>query len=149
VTDLRPVRYDEEHPLVRALSAEMAERYGDGDASHPADPAGFGPPHGVFLVAAVDGEEVACGGVRLLLPGIGEVKRMYVAPAHRNRGLARALLKALVEHARVAGLGELWLETGTAQPEAITLYLSEGFVPVPPYGQYRDHPDSRCYALRL
>lgn len=149
MTELRRAEFSEEHPLVRALSDEMAERYGEGDAPHPADPADFAPPHGLFLVATAAGEEVACGGVRLLRPGVGEVKRMYVSPGHRNRGLARALLTALVEHARAAGLRELWLETGTAQPEAIALYLSEGFVPITPYGQHKDHPDSRCYALAL
>lgn len=147
--ELRRVDYADTLPLVEALAAEMVERYGGGEPSHVADPAGFAPPHGVFLVASVEGEDVASGGVRLIRDGVGEIKRMYVAPAHRNRGLARALLKALVEHARSVGLQELWLETGTAQPEAIGLYLSEGFVPIPPYGQYRDHPDSRCYALRL
>jgi GNAT superfamily N-acetyltransferase len=100
-------------------------------------------------VAALDGADVACGGVRQLAPGIGEVKRMYVVPSARGRGLSRLLLRALVEHAVAVGLGELWLETGTAQPEAMALYESEGFEPIAPYGQYRDEPDSRCYRLVL
>jgi len=147
--DLHEVGYSEALPLVQALSDEMIERYGGGEPSHPLDPAAFAPPLGVFLVARADGEDVACGGVRPLRTGIAEVKRMYVAPGHRNRGLARAVLRALVAHARTAGYAELWLETGTAQPEAIALYLSEGFTPITPYGQHRDHPDSRCYALHL
>lgn len=145
---LRPVAYDDAHPLVAALGREMTERYGGGEPSQ-AEPADFLPPHGVFLVAEVAGVPAGCGGVRRWSADVAEVKRMYVVPAYRGRGVARALLAALVEHSRAAGFGEVRLETGTAQPEAMALYESAGFVAIPPYGQYRDHPESRCYALRL
>jgi putative acetyltransferase len=81
--------------------------------------------------------------------GIGEIKRMYAAPAVRGRGIARALLRALLDHARDNGLGEVWLETGTLQPEAISLYESEGFTAIEKYGYYKDEDLSRCYGIRL
>ena len=148
---LRPVAYAEAAALVDALAAELHERYGGGPAS-VAHPEQFVPPYGVFLLGTEDGVAVACGGVRLLPSageGVGEVKRMYVVPSARARGLARVRRRALVDHARGAGLRSLWLETGTAQPEAISLYESEGFTPIPRYGQYKDSPESRCYALAL
>ena len=65
---------------------------------------------------------------------------MYVVPAARGRGLARGLLAALEGSARQAGADVMVLETGTAQPEAIGLYESSGYVPVEGFGYYRDSP---------
>jgi putative acetyltransferase len=146
--ELRSVTFDDARPLTDALVHELSERYG-GEGASPADGADFLPPYGVFLVAEVDGVAVACGGLRLLAPGVGEVKRMYASPAVRGRGLARHVLTALLEHARSVGLREVWLETGTLQPEAIALYESEGFTPIVSYGHYKDEPLSRCFARRL
>ncbi len=141
---IRTVAYDDARALTDAMSDDLAARYGGRDAS-PADPAQFLPPYGVFLVVEVDGEQVACGGLRLLQEGVGEVKRMYVAPTHRGQGHARSVLRALLDHARTSGLSEVWLETGLKQPEAIALYESEGFTSIEPYGYFRDQPFSRCY----
>jgi GNAT superfamily N-acetyltransferase len=146
--DVRVAGYDEARPLVEALAAELDERYGGGPASvaHPED---FLPPYGAFFVLARDGRDVACGGVRRLEEGIGEVKRMYVTPEARGQGIGRVLLKAIVECASELGYGELWLETGIAQPEAMALYESAGFERIPAYGQYKDYDSSRCYRLVL
>lgn len=142
--ELRPVGYDEATTLVVALGAEMSARYED-ESESPADAAEFLPPYGVFLMV----EEVACGGLRLLEPGIGEIKRMYVAPAHRGQGVSRLVLRALLEHARAVRLAEVWLETGVRQPEAIALYESEGFTPIASYGYYKEYDESRCFRLVL
>jgi GNAT superfamily N-acetyltransferase len=145
---IRAVPLAEAEALTKALWDELVDRYGDGEEG-PAHPEQFLPPYGVFLVASVDGQDVACGGLRLHSGGVGEVKRMYVAPGHRGRGLARAVLEALVQHARAVGLAEVWLETGTAQPEAMALYESSGFAPMEPYGDFAEDERSRCYRLRL
>jgi GNAT superfamily N-acetyltransferase len=145
---LRPVGFAEATVLTTALETELVQRYGGGGAS-PIDGADFHPPYGLLLVARIDGEDVACGGLRLHEVGVGEVKRMYVAPPVRGRGVARSLLRALLDHARSVGLRAVWLETGTMQPEAIGLYESEGFTPIEPYGYFKDEPLSRCYALVL
>ncbi len=133
--------------LIEAMGAEMQARYGDGGLS-PAQPQQFLAP-GTFLLAELDGIAVGCGGVRPSGEDAAEIKRMYVDPAARGRGIARGLLRALVAHARARGLTRLLLETGTAQPEAISLYESEGWTPVPPFGHYADDPRTRCYGLDL
>jgi putative acetyltransferase len=144
VRELRQVGYDDARALVSALNAEMSQRYED-ESESPADAAEFLPPYGVFLMV----DEVACGGLRLLEPGIGEVKRMYVAPSHRGQGVSRLVLRALLDHARAVGLAEVWLETGVRQPEAISLYESEGFTPIAAYGFYKENAESRCFRLVL
>jgi len=142
-------------PAARALVlrqwTEICERYripapcGEDNAL----PTGsFEPPVGTFLVGEVDGAPVACGGVRACEggpPGVGEIKRMYVDPAVRGQGLGRVLLAALEEEGRRLGYPRLWLETGTAQPEAMQLYGTAGWVPIRRYGEYKDEDDSRCY----
>lgn len=145
---LTAVPYDDAQILLDAMTAELAARYGGRGAS-PADGREFLAPYGVFLVVEVDGEHVACGGLRLLQDGIGEVKRMYVAPDHRGKGHARTVLGGLLDHARAVGLTEAWLETGSLQPEAMALYESEGFTSIPPYGYFKDQPLSRCYRRPL
>jgi GNAT superfamily N-acetyltransferase len=145
---LAAVSLEQARELVDAMVAEMSARYG-GDGASPIDGTEFEPPYGVFLLATVDGTPVASGGLRHLHGTTGEIKRMYADPAHRGRGHARRLLRALVDHARQVGLEEVWLETGTKQPEAIALYESEGFRPIAAYGYYKDEPLSRCYGLQL
>lgn len=150
-------------PLARALVlrqwTEICERYGSAApcGEDSALPTGsFDPPTGVFLVGELeDGglpAAVACGGVRACEdgpPGVGEIKRMYVDPAARGRGLGRVLLAALEEEGRRLGYDRMWLETGTAQPEAMNLYLASGWTPIPKYGEYRDEEGSRCFAKVL
>ena len=133
--------------LIDAMGEELTKRYGDGGLS-PASPEQFRAP-GTFLVAELDGAPVGCAGLRPSGDGTAEVKRMYVDPAARGRGVARALLAALVEHARGQGLTRLQLETGTEQPEAVALYESEGWTPIAAFGHYKDDPRTRCYGLVL
>lgn len=134
--------------LVEQVQREYVRRYGGRDET-PVSAGEFAPPRGTFLVAYVDGHPVACGGLRLVGSGLAEVKRMYVEPASRGRGLARQVLAALEDVARVAGATTVRLETGVAQPEAMALYASSGYTPVETYGHYRRSPSSRCYAKRL
>jgi GNAT superfamily N-acetyltransferase len=147
---LTPAAYDDPvaAALIEAVQQEYEVRYGGRDAT-PVSPAEFSPPLGFFLVGRVAGEAVACGGWRVAEPGLGELKRMYVAPAHRGRGLSRLLLVALESAARAAGLHRLRLETGYAQPEAISLYESCGYRPIEKFGVYRDEPGSHCYGKTL
>lgn len=155
---LRPTPFD--HPdslrLIAEVQAFYRERYGDEDTT-PVDPAEFAAPRGFFLVGYVDGVAVASGGWRAqesrtdpeLRDGDAEIKRMYVSPAHRGRGHARAVLAELERTAAAAGRLRTVLETGTKQPEALALYASEGYEPTPNFGIYRHEPDSRCFAKPL
>ena len=148
--DVRRVRYDDPvaAALVVDLQAEFVVRYGGPDRT-PVDPDEFAPPHGVFLVAWLDGEPVGCGGWRRIDPTLGEIKRMYVVAARRGRGLSRLLLSALEDAARAEGLQRLRLETGDRQPEAVRLYESSGYTPIPGFGYYAGHPGSLTFGKGL
>jgi len=136
--------------LVAALNSELLDRYegfdGSGGEQVAAD---FEPPGGAFVVGW-DGEEpVACGGVIRYDETTAEIRRMYVAPPARGRGLSRAVLEALENEARQLGYEFVRLETGDRQPEAIKLYASSGFEPIPRYGPFADDPRSVCFEKRL
>ncbi len=96
----------------------------------------------VFFVARVNGEAVGCGAVRFVdgdandATLYAEVKRMYVPPRFRGRGIARALLAELEAHARRKGVPMLRLETGVFQQEAVRLYERAGFMRRGPFGDY-------------
>src|SRR5262249_20229100 len=102
-----------------------------------------------FFVTRVDDQAAGCGGVQFFGDEYAEVKRMYVRPAFRGRGLGRLMLDRLSEHAREHGHTILRLETGIHQIESIALYEHYGFTRIPPFGKYWDDPVSRCYELRL
>jgi DNA-binding MarR family transcriptional regulator/predicted GNAT family N-acyltransferase len=99
----------------------------DPAASLPADDGDHVPPRGAFLVASVDGEAVACGGVKAASPGVGSLKRMWVADTVRGLGIGRRVLEALETEARELGMTTLRLETNHTLHEAIGLYRSAGF----------------------
>jgi len=102
-----------------------------------------------FFVIRVDGTPAGCGGLKLFGAEYGEVKRMYLRPAFRGQGLARLLLDHLADYAKSHGIAVLRLETGIHQHAAIGLYERAGFRRIPPFGEYRDDPVSRCYEKRI
>ncbi len=143
------------HPDVAALTHEVQAHYrelygGPGDES-PVEVADFEAPTGHFVVGYIEGVPVAMGGWRRLgdrpglpSPNAAEIKRMYVAPSARRRGLSRVVLAELEASARAAGIDWLVLETGRPQRSAIGLYRSCGYTEVDgaPYGHYVDSPAS-------
>lgn len=140
--------------LIGEVQAEYVVRYGGRDET-PLDPLMFEPPAGSFFVGYVDGRPVATGAWRRspveALGGavVVEVKRMYVAPPARGTGLARRMLAHLEADAAAHGADAVVLETGLAQPEAMALYESSGYTPIPPFGHYQDSELNRCYAKAL
>jgi GNAT superfamily N-acetyltransferase len=140
--------------LVEQVQAEYVVRYGSPDST-PLDPSMFEPPAGAFFVGYLDDEPVATGAWRRSdVEAFGatvtaEVKRMYVVAPARGKGLARAVLSHLEQTAAEAGFEALLLETGLKQPEAIALYESSGYVPVPGFGYYKDAELSRCFGKDL
>lgn len=102
-----------------------------------------------FFLVREDGEAAGCGGVQLYGTDYGELKRMYVRPRFRGRGLGKFLLEHLADHARRNGVALLRLETGIHQEEAIGLYEGSGFQRIPPFGTYREDPLSVFFEKRI
>ena len=151
-----PITHPDAQLLVEEVQQEYVARYGGRDRS-PMSSAELEPPSGAFYVAYdADDRPVAAGAWRFRddVSRLGsrrpaEVKRMYVAPAARRQGLARRILEHLESAAAAAGADVMILETGTAQPEAMALYVAAGYETVEPFGLYRDSPRNRCYGRRL
>jgi GNAT superfamily N-acetyltransferase len=148
--EVTPARLDEPDALelIELVQGEYVIRYGGRDEA-PIDVAEFLPPEGLFLLARIDGAAAGCGGWRALGGGRAEIKRMFTATEHRNRGVARTVLAELERTAAAAGIEELVLETGAVQPEAIALYESSGYRPIEGFGYYAGRPLSRSFAKRV
>lgn len=95
----------------------------------------------VFFVSYYDGQPAGCGGLKIF-SDYAEVKRMFVRPNFRGKGLGKAMLRRLVAHAHSQGVNILRLETGIYEMEAICLYEKFGFSRRSPFGEYRDDPMS-------
>ncbi|MGC4896440.1 GNAT family N-acetyltransferase [Micromonospora sp. DT31] len=151
--EIRPRRFDapESQALVRAALADLGARYGGSGDDTPVDAAEFAPPDGEFLVAYLDGQPVGCGGWRSHGEGVdtAELKRMYTSPAVRGRGVARSVLAAVERSARDHGRKRIVLECGDKQPEAIAMYTSSGYEPVPNFGFYKDAPGCLSFGRTL
>jgi uncharacterized protein (DUF952 family) len=132
--------------LIEAMVQEMDDLYGariDQEGMPSATPADLTRPKGTFLVGWLDGVPVTGGGVKTLGPGVGEVKRMYVAPEARSKGVARRLLTALEDASRRLGHDVVRLDTGPDQPHAKRLYETNGYVEIP---NYNDNPKATYFA---
>ncbi|HEY1443654.1 MAG TPA: GNAT family N-acetyltransferase [Acidimicrobiales bacterium] len=139
MNDLHFERSDPEKPPASELLAEMRLELNDVyDAFNRLDNPALVPdelrgPDGAYLVGYEGAAPVAGGGVRRLDAGVAEIKRMYVRPGARSRGVARALLEALEQTARDLGYESVRLDTGPRQQHALALYRSAGYADVPPY----------------
>ncbi|MEI2671980.1 MAG: GNAT family N-acetyltransferase [Nocardioidaceae bacterium] len=147
------------HPDAVQLMAQVQEiyvaRYGGPDDT-PLESSYFDPPKGAFFVGYLDDQPVATGAWRLRedvtfqgTTKTAEIKRMYVVPQLHRRGLATKMLAHLESTAKSAGAAAMVLETGSQQPEAISLYRHCGYVEIPGFGFYRDSPESRSFGKSL
>ena len=151
---VRPVRARDPAVLALfdALTGELA-----GEGYSPEETFGYSTDQleraGVVLFAVdVDDELVGVGGIEIDRANgavTGELKRCYVAPAHRGTGVADAVMGALVDHARSEGASTLLLETGDRQHAAIAFYRRHGFEVTPRFGPYVASATSVCMARRL
>lgn len=155
---LRIERVGYGHPdatrLIDEVQLEYAALYGSPDEG-AIDPLMFDPPHGSFFVGYLSDVPAVMGAWRRRpieafgTTATAEIKRMYVVPSARRQGHARRILAHLEDTARASGIEAMILETGLRQPNAIALYESEGYTPIPPFGHYRDSPLCRCFARLL
>jgi putative acetyltransferase len=111
-------------------------------------PGEYGPPAGRLLLALEDGAPAGCVALRRLEGGACEMKRLYVRPAYRGRGLGRQLAEALIGAARAADCRALLLDTLPKMAPAIALYGALGFLPRGPYAA-APTPGALFFELRL
>ena len=132
--------------LMNELRAELDVRYG-GDFEPGVKPTAEDVT--VFVVAREDGRALGCGALRSLGEPVVEIKRMYVRPEARGRGLGAAILGVLEQQAVERGFRVVRLETGPLQPEALHLYERAGYREIPCFGAYAMGAASRCFERRI
>jgi putative acetyltransferase len=136
--------------LIAALDAGLAAVYPPEQRFGPnLKPEQVEDGRGTFLIARDDTGPVGCGALRLLDTTTAEVKRMYVEPDQRGKGVGWAVLTNLEAAARKVGVRRLLLETGVYQEAAIALYRRAGFAPVDCWGEYASSPTSVCFEKSL
>ena len=125
--------------------AELDQRFRDGfeQTEQSANDAElFSLPSGVFCIACSEGTPVACGAVRTIDPGVGEIKRMWVDPHWRGVGLGSRMLRALEDAGRNLGHSVVRLDTNDALAEARALYDRAGYVRI---DRYNDNPYATAF----
>ncbi len=149
---LRAQSFDAEEAALLIEQADAANEalYGHPDET-PLRASEFDPSNrGLFLVAYVDEQAVACGGYRSLPDDTtgttAEIKRMFVCPESRRAGLGRVILARLEESARADGYSRVILDVGSKQHAAHALYEAAGYHRIPGFSIYRDRPGNRAYA---
>jgi putative acetyltransferase len=133
--------------LVKLLDAELAEV----DREDHSFYSQFNKIDSIkHVVVAYENESaVGCGAMKAHELGAMEIKRMFVTPENRNRGIASKVLRELENWALELSYDKCILETGKRQPDAIRLYGKSGFNPIPNYGQYIGVENSVCFGKEL
>lgn len=139
--------------ILRAYFADVASRYyrraatpAELDTAMTEDPSDvLSPPSGVFLLAREGTDAVGCAGVRLLEPGVAELKRMFVRSDRRGRGIGARLLSRAEDSARDLGANVVRLDTRRDLVEARSLYAHHGYREIP---GYNDGPYAECWYER-
>jgi|HubBroStandDraft_6_1064221.scaffolds.fasta_scaffold34402_3 putative acetyltransferase len=151
--------------LIGELNAELSRDYPPAQRFHSLAAEEVAEGAGAFLVLWLDGAPAGCGAVRMLSPdgippvgirpdgilaeAVAELKRMYVVPTARGRGLSRLVLRELEARAAALGASRVVLETGDKALAALGLYESAGYARLPCFGAYAASPTSICLEKRL
>ena len=151
---LVPVERQEQAAVARELFLEYAAaigvdlEYQGFTAELEALPLPYAPPHGVLLIAQINGDTAGCVALRPINAESGEMKRLYVRQSFRSRGLGKHLIEAAIQAARRAGYNALRLDTLASMAAAQALYRRLGFIEIPAYNS--DHlPGTRFYEIKL
>ena len=133
--------------LVKLLDAELAIRDGEDHGFYDQ----FNKVELINCVVVAYGNEIplACGAMKIVDAKTMEIKRMYVIPASRGKGVAIKILSELEAWAKELDCEKCILETGKRQPEAIKLYLKSGYKRIANYGQYIDVENSLCFEKEI
>ena len=150
-TPLQIVRSDSQHPDFQTLASELTRFL----AIHDGDQASFFQQFNkadsipYVVVAYLDGRAAACGAIRPFSETEIEVKRMYVVPEARGKGISRAVLEELEAWARELGFPNTVLETSIRLTAAFSLYQNAGYSIIPNYGPYVGVEASTCFGKAL
>ncbi len=139
-----PLHPQAQHCL-RQYYAELNQRFHGGFDPHSDGPSAlddFKPPHGCFLVARLFGDAMGCGALRTFEAGVGEIKRMWIAPSARGLGIGRRLLAALEQEALSRKLRVIRLDTNKSLSQAQRLYRSSGYHQIKPFN---DNPYAQLW----
>ncbi len=133
--------------LVKLLDADLAKRDGEDHSFY----AQFNKIDRIkyVVLAYEDDKQLGCGAIKEFGANTMEIKRMYVLPGSRGKGIATKVLSALENWARELSYTKCILETGKRQPEAIGLYRENGYKLIPNYGQYAGVENSVCFEKEL
>ncbi len=133
--------------LVTLLDKDLQLRDGEDHSFY----AQFNKTHNIkhVVIAFENGYAIGCGAIKTYDTDTMEVKRMYMLPSHRGKGIATSILKELEKWAAELSYTKCILETGEKQPEAIRLYQKNGYNLIPNYGQYENVQESVCFEKNL
>jgi GNAT superfamily N-acetyltransferase len=134
--------------LLARLDADLLARY-PGEPVNGVEAEEFRAAGGYFVIVHCESQAAGCGAFRPFDSETAEIKRMYVEPRFRGRGIARAVLQAVEAEARRRGFVRSILETGTRMTEAIALYRSCGYTEIEPFGIYVGSARSVCLGKAL
>ena len=146
----RPADWRQARALIEEYAAALGHDLSFQNIAHELKhlDAEYSAPDGAFLLACEQQAVLGCVGVRRFGPGDGEIKRLYVAPAARGRGIGAMLARAIVAEARRLGYARLLLDTLAFMQEAQSLYASLGFRPTAAY-RFNPLPGASYYELAL
>jgi putative acetyltransferase len=133
--------------LIKQLDADLRLR--NGDEMDEYDQHNIIAPIDTVVIAYADKEPVACGCFKKYNETTVEIKRMFVAPPARGKGISRKILAELETWAHTLGFGCIILETGGRQVEALALYQRAGYAPIANYPPYEKMEDSYCFRKEL
>ncbi|GGX10680.1 GNAT family N-acetyltransferase [Undibacterium macrobrachii] len=141
------IRTDSQDPHFQNLVIELDRYLATTDGDEHAFYAQYNKSDSLkYVVVAFDGEQaIGCGAIKPYADSVMEVKRMYVAPVARGKGVASIILQELESWTRELAQQKCLLETGVKQLEAIRLYQKNGYQVVPNYGQYQGMANSVCF----
>ncbi len=133
--DPSPSRIDEVRSLIQEYASSLGvdlcfQNFEEEMGSLPGE---YSPPGGALLIAEDHGESVGCVAMRKLSKDICEMKRLYVRPNYRGKGIGRLLAESIIERAKKSGYKRVRLDTLPSMKEAISIYLKMGFKATDPY----------------
>lgn len=135
------------HELIRSLDVDLTARYGIQQSFYKQYNAV--DRIDTVVIAYIENYPAGCGCFKKFDETTVEIKRMYVKPEYRGKGISKQILAELEKWAAESGFTTAVLETGVHQPEAIGLYQKAGYVPIDNYGQYARVDTSICFKKRL